>query len=227
MSLYNQIMQFINTTKEQLIADMASELNQTLRIYKNVLWLVPGGSNVEIAVKVMAKLDDRLLDRLNIVVSDERYGAVGHENSNYTQLIRAGFEAKNAHFTDWLNSKSFDDTVTENNRNLEKLFNNAAYIIGFLGMGPDGHTSGILPNSVAVTDKKTYVVGYDGGQYLRITLTPFALSRMNQAFVGSYGEEKKPALLDLRDKMLPTTTQPAQILKHIPKVSIYNDQISS
>jgi len=52
-----------------------------------VLWLVPGGSNIPIAVEAMDMIRKEMsglsLKYLTITLSDERYGSVGHKDSNW------------------------------------------------------------------------------------------------------------------------------------------------
>ncbi len=219
-------MKFIRTRgTTELEHALSSALNTALAKNEPVLWLVPGGSNISIAVKVMASLDSANLAHLTIALTDERYGSPGHADSNYFQLRQNGFNPGGAQFADLLEGASFEETVDASSKTMEEMFAGAKTVIGFFGMGPDGHIAGILPHSPAAVSDETWMIGYDGGQFKRFTLAPFALSHIHQAFVGAFGESKLEALNNLHDKMLPITEQPAQILRHIESVTIYNDQI--
>ncbi|MBA2279403.1 6-phosphogluconolactonase [Candidatus Saccharibacteria bacterium] len=189
-----------------------------------VLWLVPGGSNIPIASRIMTDLPRTYIKNLTIALTDERYGKSGHKNSNYTQLIKAGFDSRGAVFKNILTGKSFQETVMDANTYMQELFNTHKVVISFFGLGADGHIAGILPRSPAVFSKRL-VAGYDAGDLQRITLTSVALQKVTHAFLGAFGREKKPALLNLRDKHLPLNKQPAQILRSIPETDIFNDQI--
>jgi 6-phosphogluconolactonase/glucosamine-6-phosphate isomerase/deaminase len=61
-----------------------------------------------------------------------------------------------------------------------------------------------------------------GPDYQRLTLTPQALARLDEAVVYARGNAKRKALENLSQD-LPLAEQPAQILKRIPKVLIFND----
>ena len=209
----------------ELEAALAGALNKELTDNKLVLWLVPGGSNLKTVVKVMNSLESKDFSRLTIALTDERYGEPGHKDSNFFQLRQLGLDTRGAIFLDLLKGKSLKKTVTESGLAMEKLFTYADSIIGFFGMGPDGHIAGILPHSLAAVNDETWMIGYDAGQFIRMTLTPFALSHINNAFVGAFGAEKLVALTNLHDKMLPIADQPAQILRHLPDTSVYNNQI--
>lgn len=210
---------------QDLTNALTSRLNTALDEGNKVLWLVPGGSNITVAVGVMRGLNRSKLSNLTVALTDERYGDPGHADSNYFQLRKAGFNYKDAKFDDLLDGSTQKETVQRSNDKMAELFTSSDLVVGFLGMGSDGHIAGILPNSPATTEKHMWVVGYDGGQFQRITLTPFALSHIDEAIVGAFGVEKKPQFEKLCRVKLPIREMPAQILCHLNNVVIYNDQI--
>ncbi|CAN5419023.1 6-phosphogluconolactonase [soil metagenome] len=210
----------------ELEAALESALNTALGQNKSVLWIVPGGSNIAIAIKVMAALEVPNLSNLTIALTDERYGPVGHKDSNFLQLHQGGFAERGAIFMDLLSGLSFEDTIAAGSMAMEQAFSDAVSIIGFFGMGPDGHIAGILPHSPAAVPEEKWMIGYDGGEFQRFTLTPFALSHVQTAFLGAFGEAKREALTNLHDNVLPIADQPVQILRHVPDALIFNDQIS-
>lgn len=200
-------------------------LNGELAQNKLVLWLVPGGSNIDVAVRVMARLTASDFTRLTIVLTDERFGPSGHKDSNYFQLMQKGFDTRGAIFIDLLKGDTLQDTLHNSGTAMEKIFTYADSIIGFFGMGSDGHIAGILPHSPAAIPDESWMVGYDAGEFKRMTLTPFALSHIQKAYAGAFGDEKLEALENLKSKLLPIIDQPAQILRHLPEAYIYNNQI--
>ena len=219
-------MEFIRVegTSELELA-LTTALNEALSAGGPVLWILTGGSNIKVCVSVMAALEAENLDNLTMVLTDERFGAPGHADSNFFQLHQAGLMERGATFVDMLYGGSFEETVKVSADAMEHIFANSKTIIALIGMGPDGHIAGILPHSPAAVNDEVWMIGYDGGQFQRFTLTPFALSHIHECFVGTFGAERKVPLETLHDKMLPIAEQPAQILRHIPKTSIYNDQL--
>ena len=164
--------------------------------------------------------------KLAIMFSDERFGPVGHPDSNLKQLYDNGFKPKQAMVIPVLRpGASLDITTRLYTEAAGVAFGAANYILAFLGMGPDGHTAGILPGSPAAKARKAWVISYETPEFTRITLTPFALSHVSEAFVIARGEAKRPALQLLQTKALPIVKQPAQLLKKLSKVVIFNDQI--
>src|SRR4051812_4722359 len=86
-------MQFILTAGwDDGIADLTHRLTKELAAGKHVLWLVTGGSNIDASVEIMECLPADLTKKLTIMVADERFGAVGHADSNEAQLEQAGFD---------------------------------------------------------------------------------------------------------------------------------------
>jgi 6-phosphogluconolactonase/glucosamine-6-phosphate isomerase/deaminase len=90
-------------------------------------------------------------------------------------------------------------------------------------MGADGHTSGILPHSKALSSTQLAEF-YDGGQYIRITTTARLISRLDLAVVYSADKEKEPALIKLKQTVDPAL-QPVQLLKKAKELVIFNDSV--
>jgi 6-phosphogluconolactonase/glucosamine-6-phosphate isomerase/deaminase len=193
---------------------------------QKVLWLIPGGSNIPIAVKVMKNLSESFRDNLTIALTDERYGDPGHADSNFKQLYERGFSAPIGKFTDILRGKNLKTTLQDAEKHYRQLFADNSVVIGFFGIGADGHIAGMLPGSLAAEESNNFITGYDAGSYIRITLTSIAFRKVNIAIVGAFGKEKLSALQQLRDENLTVKEQPSQILKAIPNVTIFNDQIN-
>jgi 6-phosphogluconolactonase/glucosamine-6-phosphate isomerase/deaminase len=117
------------------------------RLFKGqkVLWLVGGGSGIKVAVAASQILKKQSnLSSLTFTLTDERFGAVGHGDSNWKQLLEAGFS---------------------------------------------------LPGA-----------------------------QLDEAVLYAVGEAKKPVLKKLNEA-ISLSEQPAQFLKTLPKLTVYNDQI--
>jgi 6-phosphogluconolactonase/glucosamine-6-phosphate isomerase/deaminase len=204
---------------------LVRRLKQDLGAKKRVLWLMSGGSNIAIEVAAIKGLPAELQPYLAIMF-DERYGAFGHKDSNLRQLYDAGFAPGRATVVPVLTPEnlSLEQTAARYDAAAKTAFDNADVVIAQLGIGPDGHVSGILPGSPAASARKL-VSGYRFGEYQRITFTFAALRKVTAAYAFAFGAAKREQLLKLRDKKLPLKTQPAQILKQLPEAYVYNDQI--
>jgi 6-phosphogluconolactonase/glucosamine-6-phosphate isomerase/deaminase len=220
-------MQFIKSGgPAEGIKALSERLTSELDSGHSVLWLVSGGSNVAASTDAMQHIDQRLTNKLKILLVDERYGSEGHNDSNWSQLMRAGFQPKLAETFPVLNDNlSFEITLDRYKQLAAANINSASMVIAQLGIGADGHIAGILPNSPAASESKELVAGYDGGQYQRLTLTFPALRKIDAVYAFAFGEEKRESLNTLRNYDVAQAVQPAQVLKEIKEVYLYNDQV--
>lgn len=220
------MLKFQKIKPETAAGVLAKQLKKDLAGKKRVLWLVSGGSNIPITVEAMKRIPKTTQPYLAVMPIDERYGPCGHPDSNLQQLHDAGFTPGKATVVPVLmpEDPSLADTVTRYEQAIKTAFDNADVIIAQLGIGPDGHTAGILPDSPATKSRKL-VAGYRGNDFERITLTPAALKKVTAAYVFTFGADRQATLKHLRDETLPLAKQPAQILKQIPEAYVYNDQI--
>ena len=203
---------------------LALEFRQQLELHSKVLWLISGGSNIPLTVQVMNELPDELTSRLTIMPIDERYGPVGHPDSNIKQLYDAGFRPKQATVFAPLDGSPIAATVKRYNDAAQKAFSACDFVVAQVGMGADGHVAGLLPNSSAL-DATMFVVAYEGPDYIRMTMTPAAIRQVDLAYLFAYGREKRAALDRLCDGDFPMSDQPAQVLRELKEVTIFNDQL--
>lgn len=188
---------------------------------ERVLWLIPGGSAIAIASEVGKRLVGLDMKGLYVTLTDERFGDVGHADSNWQQLSEAGFRLSGAKLSPVLHNLDIKQTTRLFAKELETQLANVDFSIGLFGMGADGHTAGILPNSTAVSSTQL-AAHYPASQYLRITMTPKAIAQLDEAVLYAAGQEKWDALERLQEKIA-LSLQPAQILKQVPMFTIYND----
>lgn len=208
------------------VTHLAERLKTELERHDEVLWLVPGGSNIPLSVQAVKSLPEQSLAKLTCLLTDERYGLPGHADSNWQQLAEAGFMEREVRFPATLApGLTLEDTCRHFAEVAAAVMDKADIIIAQFGIGGDGHIAGMLPRSAAITDDQDRtVVGYDSGPYQRITLTPPALRRIDAAYAFVYGETKHQALARLKAEELPLSDQPSQILKQLPDAHIYTDQ---
>ena len=204
---------------------LQARIQQELSAGRRVLWLVSGGSNIVATVTIMQGLVEETTKNLTIMLADERYGAVGHSDSNGAQLLAAGFDPRQAQLlTVLISNTSFEATRDHYEALAIKAFSNCDIVIAQFGMGSDGHIAGILPRSAAASST-AFVAAYAAQPYQRLTLTFRAIKRVSVAYVLAYGDDKKPALEMLSSKLIPYTEQPAQIIKELPEAYVFNDQM--
>jgi 6-phosphogluconolactonase/glucosamine-6-phosphate isomerase/deaminase len=201
---------------------MAKQIAAHLTAGKKVLWLISGGSCIATAAATASRLAGQNLSGLTVSLIDERYGEPGHPDSNWHQFEQSGAKLPGATLHPVLAGLDQPATADAFAEFLASQLSSADYSLGLLGIGPDGHTSGILPHSPAVT-APGLACAYDGPDYRRITTAPAALVRLDEAVVYAAGASKWP-VLDRLETELPVAVQPAQILKAIPKLTIFTDR---
>jgi 6-phosphogluconolactonase/glucosamine-6-phosphate isomerase/deaminase len=213
------------TSAEPVVDYLSNRIGQKLVRNLNVLWLVPGGSAIKVAAAISVRLPKAHLKNLTVTLTDERYGPVGHKDSNWPQLEAAGFKLEGATMQPVLADLSLEETENSYSKVLEEDLKKADFSIALAGMGPDGHIFGIKPKSPALKSDKA-VVGYKWDDFVRLTPTANFISQLDEVVIYAVGEEKWPQLEAL-DKDLPASEQLAQILKKLKKVTIFNDYRSS
>ena len=219
-------MQFIRGEASEGAAALAMALKTALEQGKRVLWFFSGGSNIPLTVRIIGRLPAELTKNLVIMPVDERFGPVGHADSNVQQLLDAGFDSKRATFVPVLDGSDETTTVRRFSDHLTNFLAKSDAVIGQLGMGADGHIAGILPHSPAIGAQGQVAI-YDGSDgRRRVTPTFGVLQKLTATYLFAYGSSKKAALEQLRNDTLPLAEQPAQILKDMPNVYVYNDQIA-
>ncbi len=214
-------------TIEDGVAPLLDRLVEELGTGRHVLWLVSGGSNIGLSVSVMREIPDELTNNLTIYLTDERYGDIGHADSNAFQLEQAGFDPKNARQVNVLaRGLSLEETAEQYALSIAAAFEASDIVIAQLGMGPDGHILGVLPGSPAVNSDKI-IDGYDSDPFTRVTLTLGGLQEhVDAAYTFAFGEGKRQALDNLLTKDLDYAKQPAQALKRLPECYVYNDLLA-
>lgn len=217
-------------------------LRQLLLQYRDqpVLLLLSGGS----ALAMLDYLQPQdLSPGITIQCLDERHSEDPAIN-NFAQLMATSFfsVAKQA-------SVTFVDTRIQPGKSLEELAqrmetslrnwhqqNPSGVTLATMGIGPDGHTSGIMtfPEDPRFFKQlfqgKRWVVGYSAlakSPYLRATTTLTYLKRLHHVVAYAVGEEKRDVLSRLQQPSKGFAAFPAMILHELPDVVLYTDQPQS
>jgi 6-phosphogluconolactonase len=212
----------INNNIGGMVDFVSSSINRELSLGKKVLWFISGGSSIYAEIEIYKKITPAQ-DRLVITLVDERYGPVGHKDSNYFQLKELGFDIPESKFIPYLNGDDISNTTQNINKIICEEIKKTDYMIGIFGIGTDGHTAGILPNSTALNSKE-FVCGYKTELYNRITITPKVIGMLDEAILYAVGEPKWKVVNKLSYE-IPIEDMPAQILKKVPLLTIYTDYV--
>ena len=221
-------MRFAAISTHRAEAEVATQLNTLLSSGRHIVWFVSGGSCIKPQCRILQSLQANQLSNLTVMLADERYGVPGHANSNYQQLVDAGFVRTGLKFDDLLERGSTpESTVAAYRTGVEAAINSSNAAIATLGIGTDGHTAGILPGFSADAIAEGSVIEYETPQFTRISVSPSVLSNLQNAWVFAYGEQKRPIVEQLWQRTEAIMRLPAQVLYDIPFVTVYNDSIES
>lgn len=209
----------------------------------DTLLLLSGGSAIEIYDLITDFWPSNInLSKLTISLCDERWDEnPDHINSNWKSIQETNFykyvTEHGAKTYKILNGKSIETEAENFNSFLNKTIINDSQILLLLGMGEDGHTSGILPHTPGL-DSKDYAISYhiDNSEINphlhRITTTTQFIQKSNKIFLYITGEKKRKTLKKVMqlDKEYPTEewkknvkNYPILSLSGINDVEIYSD----
>jgi 6-phosphogluconolactonase len=144
-------------------------------------------------------------DRVHVFWSDERYVAQDDLLSNYrmareTLLSNVPIPAANVH--PYATNLPEPEKVAEAyEAELRKFFGSQApeFDVQLLGLGVEGHTASLFPNSPALEEKKKWVMAVRAPVVPaeRLTLTPVVLNRGQNTFFLASGEDKREILREI------------------------------
>lgn len=198
---------------------IASSILTQLKLKKVTLFFISGGSSIDVAVEVSRIIKEYPHENLTVMLSDERYGPINHPDSNYFKIMDKGFSLPQAKIIPILTGDTYDTTTQRFNAILNQELKRAEYKIGLFGVGKDGHTAGILPDSPACYSKEL-ALAYDTPSFFRITITERTIEKLDEAIVFAQGEEKMEVIKNL-EKDIDVVRQPAQILKKVLLLTVF------
>jgi 6-phosphogluconolactonase/glucosamine-6-phosphate isomerase/deaminase len=201
--------------------------------------LLSGGSAIDAYPVIAQAVESGGIERLAIGLVDERYGPVGHRDSNAALIDQKSrlprlCQQRQLEFRAVLaDGLSLEQTATAYDDWLKQAMARSVRTVAILGIGTDGHTAGIMPMAQPVFDRTfidtpRMVVGYqiDYGQHRqRITVTPQLLYACSNIVLMASGATKRAVLQQaLFDSPLPLHHFPASLLRGCQQVEVFTDQ---
>lgn len=229
-----------NENSEELGQSARTALSSLLadNYRRPILLLCSGGSAFELLHGIPK---ETLGPHITIGTLDERY-STDETINNFAQLQKTDFYKTairaGAHIIDTRPNE--EETIDELARRFEhelrvwRTSNPDGVIIATQGIGPDGHTAGIMPFPEdparfreLFESPNVWVYGYDAGeknQYpLRATTTITFLKKIDHSIVYCVGENKREALSRVFSKEGTHAETPARILREMKNVVIFTD----
>jgi len=224
------------------LGEAAHTLQALLETYKekDVLLLFSGGSALAIVDHTYPK---NLSSHHTLSVLDERY-TFEEEESNFAKLTHTAFfkesQACGSHFIDPRPHKNehLQDAAKRFDIALKKwhLLHHDGVVIVTAGVGPDGHTSGILPMPEKKDEFKRIffniercATGYEttpdkNPHTKRITTTcTYLLRHVTHAIIYATGKPKKEVLERMLQATEETASLPSIVLNGISDARLYTD----
>lgn len=215
--------QYIQDTDARAATEqLAGCLRELLDAGKKVLWFMSGGSGGKVSVDAAKLLAGAPLENLYVTLSDERYGEVGHADENWQILLDDGLSLLGATLYRPLIGENQETTTERFGAWIAARLEEVDVVIGLFGIGADGHTAGIKPGSAAVASEDLTAV-FTGDDFVRITITPACVRRVDEAIVQAFGAEKHATIRRLLEEDVSIEVQPAQVLKRVARVTFYGD----
>jgi len=209
--------------------EAADDLVKSLKDHANkkCLLLVSGGSSAKVADWAASDLDINVTNSTDLAQVDERFGAVGHDNSNWRYLTERGLNPDifNQHIEILKLGVSAADIAITYSKQLQHLIDEANYKVVLLGLGEDGHIAGMLPMADEAKFDELFLGGslvasYVGDTHERITITAKALLQMDKIVVYACGPAKLGAVNELNNPHN-IHEYPAEILKRCNNVVVH------
>lgn len=211
---------------------------------KRILLFLSGGSAVEIYKYLTVWMKDQknnFAKNLTVGLADERYGKVNHPDSNEKQIRDTGFydaiEGRGGKILSILTDRGSPcHEVERYNELISQKMKDTNEIWAVLGIGPDGHTAGILPQDSQEKFKKNFptsrlVVYYElPNDYpnpfkKRITLTPQGLAQIDLAVVVVKSQGKEEVLRRMLTPDEPAYRTPAVLLQDL-NITLFTDLLN-
>lgn len=158
-----------------------------------ILLLLPGGTAAKIGVMALQQLSEQERVQITVSLTDERYGAPNHDQSNWLMLHNQGLPA-DIQTLPVLTGEDQQQTAANWAKQLDTHCANKL-LIALFGVGADYHTAGLKPG-YQYNDHGT-VVSYQAEDFARISIAPSLIKDIDQAVVYAEGVEKAQAVKQL------------------------------
>ena len=200
---------------------LRTTINELLQRKFNVSIALSGGSSPLPIYKALSRFD-LAWDRISFFMVDERCVDISDPQSNYGNIKKC--------LLDSVSAKSFPMVTKPGNfrvqaKQYHKLLMSELRLhrgipqidLVLLGMGTDGHTASLFPNTKALSNTEDYVVLNNVPQLKtnRITMTYPLLQNANKIILLAKGKEKKAVLNNLDVNKHPIAKLLPQIFKII------------
>ena len=187
-------------TRDKASAAAADRVTQLLadrlEHNKRAALIVSGGPSPQQCLGTLAK-GPLEWQRVQIGLSDERWGPQDHEDSN-EKVVREHLLVDEAAAADLLSIYAPDVTPAERCQQLQDPLPELPFSCSLIGIGADGHFASLFPDAeelesgLAVDSGRLYLpVATAASPHPRISMTLAGISRSDEILLLFFGEEKR------------------------------------
>lgn len=183
-----------------------------------------GGSTPKPVYEMLAQKFDKYLDwsRIHLFWGDERSVPHDDSQSNYRMVKEAlldHIDIPDANIHAIQGDIDPQEAAQVYEAELKSFFEDptSLFDLNLLGMGDDGHTASLFPNTAAVHERDKLVIAHHvaaKGDLTRISLTFPAILRSSNVMFLISGEGKAPALKQVVEGEYQPDTYPSQVISH-------------
>lgn len=183
--------------------------------------LISGGSAARVFAPIWQTLSQKQQDNYTISLVDERYGPVGHADSNWTLLQQLGVDLSAPRHVPVLTGVAdMAGTAAAWQLRLHAALDTNERVVALFGVGVDHHIAGIKPGSPAAHETQQFVCSYAWEDYQRITIAPPFFDNITDALLYAEGQEKYSVIAGLDGNANPVQF-PSQFIKRCQSFTIY------
>jgi 6-phosphogluconolactonase len=173
-------------------------------------------------------------DKSHLFFGDERHVPPDHADSNYlmvkNSLLASGIVPASHVHRMRAELPSADEAAADYDAEMHRFFPEAARVGGFprfdavlLGMGPDGHTASLFPESPGLAEKTRWVISNPVAKFKtdRITFTFPVLNAARAVYLLVAGPDKAEMIEEIFVKFRGTLTYPVQRVQPLDGAKVW------
>lgn len=211
--------------EEAVVASVHSRILKKTRQGKIFRLALSGGSTPGPIYKSLAAKEDIDWSLVEIYIVDERYVPLSDEKSNYQFLQKTllkHLKSQIKKFKFFNTNRKIEDSLNAYEKDLDEV--KSFFDLVLLGIGEDGHTASLFPNSDALSIKNRWVAHTTTKKFDvedRLTLTFPALESSAEIFFLLKGKKKGRVLKKILAAAKTSKKYPAARLIKLKKTSVF------